>query len=451
MLRGEHGRQREEVERLAEWLAADVKPEIVTLSNVLLSGIAPALKHRLNVPILAYLQGDDIFLDALRPEHREQAIELIRVTPDTSTATSPPAATTPTIMAGYLGLPRTAIEVILPGINLAGHGGPREQRTEPPFTVGYFARIAPAKGLHVLADAYMRLRQMPGVPPTRLRASGWLGAEHKPYLDGVRRTLAAAGLAGEFEYVDSPDHASKVRFLQSLDVMSVPTPYREPKGLYVLEALANGVPVVQPSHGSFPELIGASGGGLLVTPDDPPPWRRPGSAISRPGAAGGSGAEGAGSSSRAILRRGGSAADGRDVATVRVVVFTFRRGPTPLRKASASRLTAESARPAGPPNLPRRYGPFSFTRRPSFFKLFSLPSLVARGLGRMVVRRRPAVSVIVRTQQGGTDGTEPLRGGPGSMPPADPPGGSHPPRVGRLRQPRRRHPRESSTIRRPTP
>ena len=63
-----------------------------------------------------------------------------------------------------------------------------------------------------------------------------------------------------------------MRFLQGLDVLSVPTTYREPKGLYVLEALANGVPVVQPRHGSFPELIEATGGGLLVNPDDPPTW-----------------------------------------------------------------------------------------------------------------------------------------------------------------------------------
>ena len=269
VLRGEHGRQREEVDRLTQWLADEVKPEIVMLSNVLLSGIAPALKHRLNVPVLAYLQGDDIYLDALRPEHRQQAIELIQVNAQHIDGYVATCGYYADYMAAYLGLPRAAIEVILPGINLAGHGGAREPRTEPPYTVGYFARVAPAKGLHVLADAFIQLRRMPDAPPCRLRASGWLGAEHKPYLEKVRRTLADAGLASEFEYVDSPDHDSKVRFLQSLEVLSVPSPYREPKGLYVLEALANGVPVVQPNHGSFPELIAATGGGLLVTPDDP--------------------------------------------------------------------------------------------------------------------------------------------------------------------------------------
>src|SRR5207253_10441169 len=76
-------------------------------------------------------------------------------------------------------------------------------------------------------------------------------------------------LEHEFAYVDSPDHTAKVRVLQSIDVLSVPTVYKEPKGLYVLEAWANGVPVVQPRHGSFPELIDATGGGLLVNPEDP--------------------------------------------------------------------------------------------------------------------------------------------------------------------------------------
>ena len=77
------------------------------------------------------------------------------------------------------------------------------------------------------------------------------------------------GLAPDVEHVETPDHAAKVRFYQSIDVLSVPTTYHEPKGLYVLEAMACGVPVVQPRHGSFPELLEATGGGLLVNPGDP--------------------------------------------------------------------------------------------------------------------------------------------------------------------------------------
>jgi glycosyltransferase involved in cell wall biosynthesis len=45
--------------------------------------------------------------------------------------------------------------------------------------------------------------------------------------------------------------------------------YQEAKGIYVLEALAAGVPVVQPRHGAFPEIVEATGGGLLFEPDKP--------------------------------------------------------------------------------------------------------------------------------------------------------------------------------------
>jgi glycosyltransferase involved in cell wall biosynthesis len=37
----------------------------------------------------------------------------------------------------------------------------------------------------------------------------------------------------------------------------------------LLEAWANCVPVVQPAHGAFPELINATGGGVVVQPNDP--------------------------------------------------------------------------------------------------------------------------------------------------------------------------------------
>jgi glycosyltransferase involved in cell wall biosynthesis len=99
--------------------------------------------------------------------------------------------------------------------------------------------------------------------------SGWLGENNRSYFNEIQQRLTAWGLADSFDHVPAPDHASKVRFLQCLDVLSVPTTYREPKGLYILEALANGVPVVQPRHGSFPELVEATGGGLLVEPDNP--------------------------------------------------------------------------------------------------------------------------------------------------------------------------------------
>jgi glycosyltransferase involved in cell wall biosynthesis len=268
ILKGEHGHQRKEVAKLVQWLADDVRPDIVVLTNALLSGMVHEIKQRLHVPVLCTLQGDDIYLEALPEAIRRQALDLIGDhcrEIDGFIATSRYYAD---FMADYLGIPRQAIHVVYPGLNLAGHGGPRSGGALP-LTIGYFARIAPEKGLHQLAEAFRILRQAPGVPPCRLRVSGWLGDHNRPYFTDIQGRIKQWGLADAFEHIESPDHASKVRFLQSLDVLSVPTTYREPKGLYVLEALANGVPVVQPRHGSFPELVEATGGGLLVNPDDP--------------------------------------------------------------------------------------------------------------------------------------------------------------------------------------
>jgi glycosyltransferase involved in cell wall biosynthesis len=269
MLQGEHGRQRKEVAKLVTWLADEIKPEVVNLTNALLSGMVHELKRRLKVPVLCSLQGDDIYLESLPEPFRGQSLQLIREhcrEIDGFIATSAYYAD---FMADYFAIPRARIHVILPGINLHGHGGPRRQETDTPPTIGYFARICPEKGLHVLAEAFRILRQTPGVGRCRLIVSGWLGANNRTYLDDIQRRLKEAGAADDFAHVEAPDHDSKVRFLQSIDVLSVPTTYREPKGLYVLEALANGTPVVQPRHGSFPELIEATGGGLLVNPDDP--------------------------------------------------------------------------------------------------------------------------------------------------------------------------------------
>jgi len=269
VLQGSDGKQRKEIGKLVEWLAGEFKPDVVLLTNVLISGLLPTLKAAWDGPVLATLQGDDIFLEALPPADRARCIELIRQNCELVDAYLVTSRYYADFMAGYLGLPRDWMHVVYPGINLKGHGGPREFRDRPPYTIGFFARICPEKGVHNIAEAFRILRQTPGAPECRLRISGWLGENHRPYFAEQLLKLKQAGLAADVEHVESPTHADKVRFLQSIDVLSVPTVYREPKGLYLLEAMANGVPVVQPRHGTFPEITEATGGGHLVEPDNP--------------------------------------------------------------------------------------------------------------------------------------------------------------------------------------
>ena len=84
------------------------------------------------------------------------------------------------------------ISVVPLGINLDGHGRSRRART-PPYTVGFFGRIAPEKGLHVLADAYRRLRAQAGRAGDAA-ARGRVPAQRTPAV--LRRHRAADAASG---------------------------------------------------------------------------------------------------------------------------------------------------------------------------------------------------------------------------------------------------------------
>jgi glycosyltransferase involved in cell wall biosynthesis len=268
-LKGTDGRQRKEIDKLLDFLADEPRPDLVNIPYTLLIALAAPLKRALGgVPIVVTLQGEDLFLDGLPDPYRTEALDLIRhqvADVDAFIAVSDYYAA---FMQEYLQIPPAKLRVAPLGLT-----PPSPMVTAPlarrPFTIGYFARIAPEKGLHVLAEAYRLLRHERGLPPSRLVAAGYRGPEHQAYFDGIVRRLEANGLADEFHYAGAPDRAGKFDFLHGLDVFSVPSPYKEPKGLYLLEAMAAGVPVVVPNHGALPDLVRATEGGVVAASAEP--------------------------------------------------------------------------------------------------------------------------------------------------------------------------------------
>jgi glycosyltransferase involved in cell wall biosynthesis len=230
--------------------------------------MAKPIKEALGRPICCTLQGEDLFLEGLQEPYRSEAKHLIRANLEHVDAFIAVSEYYADFMPGYLGIPREKIRVVPLGINLQGYEM-KQREPERPFTVGFFARIAPEKGLHVLAEAYRILRQDKRLPAARLEVAGYIAPEHKPYLAGIQRDMERAGLAGEFNYRGALDRDQKIAFLQTLNVLSVPATYNEPKGMFLLEAMACGVPLVQPRRGAFTEILEKTGSGLLVEPDDP--------------------------------------------------------------------------------------------------------------------------------------------------------------------------------------
>jgi len=267
MLKGDEGFQRKEILKLLEWLKDEGPPDVVSLPYTLLLGLAKPIKEALGRPICCTLQGEDLFLEGLQEPYRSESKELIRANIEQIDAFIAVSEYYAEFMPGYLGIPAEKVRVVPLGINLQGYTQRNPQRSEP-FTIGFFARIAPEKGLHLLADAYRRLRTRGELSNARLEAAGYLAPEHEGYLRGIEQEMKRSGFGEEFRYRGVLDREQKISFLQTLDVLSVPATYDEPKGMFLLEAMACGVPVVQPRRGGFTEIVETTGGGELVEPDD---------------------------------------------------------------------------------------------------------------------------------------------------------------------------------------
>lgn len=302
IIEGEDGPARKELDRLVTFLRDHVRPQVICLPNLMFIGMARTFAHELGVPVVCQMTGEDIFLDAMKePDHsnirdviRSRAADVSRYV-----ATSDYYAAR---MAEYLDISPQRIDVVYTGISndfftpidstasadqshaqnttATGNGTATGKEagaifaagaisTARPPTVGYLARICPEKGLANLVDALDVLRRLPGMERARVRAAGYLGGKDEKWFSALRKRITKLGLDASFEYLGEVDRAGKLALLDSIDVFSTPTSYPEAKGIYILEALARGVPVVQPAHGSFNELIGMTEGGVLVPPGDP--------------------------------------------------------------------------------------------------------------------------------------------------------------------------------------
>jgi glycosyltransferase involved in cell wall biosynthesis len=266
MLRGEHGHQQRELEHLVGWLKERGRPDAILLSNALLLGLARRMKEELGSPLVCVLQDEDAFLDGLPEPYRARAWDLVRERAADADAFLPPSRYYADVMGRRLGLPADRVHVVPLGVE-AEALAPAEAPPERP-TVGFLGQQNPASGLDLLVEAYLVVRRRGRVPGVRLRVAGGRTAGDEPFVQTLADRIAEAGAAEDVEFLPIPGRDEKRALLHSLSVLSVPVRKGLAFGLYVLEAGAAGVPVVEPRHGALVELVEATGGGVLVEPDD---------------------------------------------------------------------------------------------------------------------------------------------------------------------------------------
>lgn len=269
MLKGESGNQSKELDKLVDWLIEEVQPDVVHLSNSMMLGLARKIAERCGPPVICSLSGEDIFLEKLTPPFYEQARNLLKERAAEVHAFVALNQYYADFMADYLSVDNDRMHVVPHGLFLEGHGQRHPSAHDPPYRIGYLARICEDKGLHLLVDACEILSKDHDLEPIELHAAGYLGAGDRKYFKQVESQAIRGPLAGKFFYHGEIDRDEKIKFLQKLTVFSTPTVYQESKGLPVLEAWANGIPAVVPNHGAFPEYVKDTGGGLLCEPNNP--------------------------------------------------------------------------------------------------------------------------------------------------------------------------------------
>ncbi|HSH93975.1 MAG TPA: glycosyltransferase family 4 protein [Roseimicrobium sp.] len=267
MLRGEEGNQARELDELIAWLKPQPKPDAICLSNAMLVGLARKLKQELGSPIVCMLQGEDAFLDAMTSPTREEVWKTLADRCKDVDLFLAPSRYFGDLMTRRLGLPKEKVHVLFNGINLDGY----DKTVIPPSpnhppVIGYFARMCKDKGLDTLVEAFLLLKQRNRVPLLKLRVGGGCGPTDEPFVQQLKERIQRAGHLSSVEFRPNVTREEKLQFYRGLNVFSVPAVYGEAFGLYVIESLAAGVPVVQPRTASFPELVEATGGGALFEP-----------------------------------------------------------------------------------------------------------------------------------------------------------------------------------------
>jgi glycosyltransferase involved in cell wall biosynthesis len=264
MLRMADNRFGKELDKLCAWLEQET-PDILCLSTALQAGMIRELKRRLGVRTICCFQGEDSFLDGLPAPYRDACWRELALRVREADLLISPSAFYANLMERRLGPGDLTIKVMPNGINLDGYS-PRPEKPGPPV-IGFLARMSREKGLEIMVEAFVHLRTVLGHPDARLHLAGAATAENEPLIAALKRRLAAAGLTDQVCWQTNISREEKTVMLGTLTLFSVPATYPEAFGLYVIEAMASGVPVVQPAAASFPEIVAQAGAGVLVDCD----------------------------------------------------------------------------------------------------------------------------------------------------------------------------------------
>lgn len=267
MLLGEHGDQKEELEKMVDWLENHYKADVVHISNALLLGLTHQLKERLKIPVVCSLQDEDTWVDGMDDVFKEETWNLLKEKAKEVDMFISVSHYYTTFMKAKLDLPDEKITTLHLGVDPADYTF--INAAEKGKNIGFLSRLCHENGLDILVDAFLLLKTMPGNEDNILILTGGHTGDDNAFIAEQKRKIQHAGLADHVQFIHDFGAEKRNAFFEQVTLLSVPVRNGEAFGIYLTEAMAAGIPIVQPALGAFPEIVEGSGGGIIYSENNP--------------------------------------------------------------------------------------------------------------------------------------------------------------------------------------
>ena len=265
MLQGAEGFQKEELDQLIYFLKHHEKPDVVHLSNALLIGLAAKIREELKIPVFCTLQDEDVWINAMNEEYKPILWQLMSEKAKDVDAFIAVSKYFKGVMQTKMNIPDAKMHVIHLGVDPEMYT--YHLPAQNPLAIGFLSRLNEENGLDILVDAFILLKKNASFDTLRLMLTGGKTADDSKFIQQQINKLKNNNVLQYVDFVDDFRTSVLNDFFNKLSVLSVPVIKGEAFGLYLLEALASGIPIVQPDIAAFPEIAATSKAGLVYYPN----------------------------------------------------------------------------------------------------------------------------------------------------------------------------------------
>lgn len=267
MLLGEEGEQSADLDKMVDWIGEHCKPDVIHLSNALLLGLARRMKEKLNVPVVCSLQDEDVWVDVMKPSARDHVWKLMGERAKDVDAFIAVSEFYAKAAQKWMNLPSEILYSVHLGVDPVDY--PFSNAVARKREIGYISRMNAENGTEVLIDAFMILKKEERFADVHLHLTGGSTGEDTIFIKAQKKKLEENGLRSFAHFWEGFEGNHRKNFLKRMQLISVPVLNGEAFGIYLTEAMASGIPVVQPNLGAFPEIVNTAGGGVIYDPNTP--------------------------------------------------------------------------------------------------------------------------------------------------------------------------------------